>query len=237
MKLEHTIGLAILVPPLVGCGGGSGGTSAAATMLHFSTPVMNSAQTFSVTWVDFVSTSTDSIVQTITGVNPDGSFSYTESLAAGTTLAGNHFRPSSTTADSAGRVLSITYNPGTSSAVTCTFSPHGPGPDFPLTVGATWQSTYAETCTGQMPVTYTQGGSVVDTESITLPAGTFAAIKLQSTISWVFGPGMASEAVTRWLDSASGHPIKTQATYTWGVPAALVQSTDLKKEDSVLTAQ
>ena len=224
---------------LPGCGGGSGNSTApAAAVAAFAAPMVNSAQTFSVTYVDFVSTSTDWIVQTITAVNPDGSFSYTESTAVGTPIVGTHFRPSSATADAQGRVLSVTYYPGSTSAETCSYSPHGPGPDFPLAIGATWQLTYTVTCTGQMPVTYQQTGSVVDAESVMLPAGTFVAVKLQSTISWAFGPGSTgTEAVTRWIDVADGHPVQTQSQYTWTGPASTLPTTALKQEDSVLTAQ
>jgi hypothetical protein len=234
MRFAREIALGAAVVTSAACGGGSRGTAAAA-VARFVAPSPNSAKTSSVTDIDFISTSTNSIVQTITGVNADGSFSFTDTIAPGTTVSGTHFRPSASTADADGHVLSVTYNPGTSNAVTCTYSPHGPGPDFPLIVGATWQLTYTRTCGTQAPVTYMQTGSVVDTETVTVPAGTFASVKLQSTIQWPIGPGSVTEAVTRWVDAASGHPIRTDAQLTWA--GVIVTTTDLKEEDTVLTGQ
>jgi len=63
----------------------------------------------------------------------------------------------------------------------CTYSPHGPGPGYPLTVGATWTVQYTLTCGTETPVAHTQNGNVLDVESVTVPAGTYTALKLQST--------------------------------------------------------
>jgi hypothetical protein len=56
------------------------------------------------------------------------------------------------------------------------------------------------------PVSYTQSGSVVDVEAVTVPVGTFTAIKLQSTVTWT-SPGGATrtQTVTNWRDVATSY--------------------------------
>jgi hypothetical protein len=84
---------------------------------------------------------------------------------------------------------------------TCTYDPNGPGPGYPLTVGNTWTLTYTLTCGTAAPVTYTQTGNVLDVESVTVPAGTYTAIKLQSSIAWTTAGGTTiTETVTNWRD-------------------------------------
>jgi len=51
-------------------------------------------------------------------------------------------------------------------------------------VGKTWPLDYTLTCATTVSVAYTQSGSVVDVESVPVPAGKFMAIKLKTTISW-----------------------------------------------------
>jgi hypothetical protein len=66
---------------------------------------------------------------------------------------------------------------------TCTYDPNGSGPPFPVSVGQTWQLQYTLSCNGSAPITYTQDGTVVDAEPVTVPAGTFNALKFLSTLA------------------------------------------------------
>jgi hypothetical protein len=230
MKTARLLFLGVLSLLLASCGGSPSSTPS----FGFATPTKNSTQAFSVTDIDPVSTSTNVVTQTITGVNSDGSFSFSETIAPGTVASGTHFQPTNSSADGQGHVLAVTFNPGTVSERTCTYSPHGPGPDFPLTVGATWQLTFTETC-GAQTSTYTQSGHIVGTESITVAGGTFTAIKLESTLSLPIGLG-ANASLTRWLDATDGHPIQTIAKFDYGTANTLTTHT-LLSETSVLQNQ
>jgi hypothetical protein len=85
--------------------------------------------------------------------------------------------------------------------VTCTYDPHGSGPDFPVSVGATWTLAYTFACGVQTPVTYSQKGSVVDVESVTVPAGTYSALKLESTLTWTdLAEKTRTQTITNWRD-------------------------------------
>jgi hypothetical protein len=53
----------------------------------------------------------------------------------------------------------------------------------------------------ELSFTYTQNGTVVDLESVTVPAGTFNALKLQSTVTWTNADRTTrQESVTNWRD-------------------------------------
>ena len=57
------------------------------------------------------------------------------------------------------------------------------------------------TCGSNAPIAYTQVGSVVDVESVTVPAGTYTALKLQSTLSWTDSAGTTrSQTITNYRD-------------------------------------
>ena len=70
--------------------------------------------------------------------------------------------------------------------------------------------------------TDTQSGTVVDVESVTVPAGTFTALKLQSTIVWTDNNGTThTQTSTNWLDTTSFHSVKQSSTYVdTGTPPA-----------------
>ena len=225
MKAAQSLYLMSLALGVAGCGGGS---SSGPPSYGFVTPLMNSQRTYAVTDTNPTSTSLNIVIRTVSAVNSDGSFSYSESVQGGT-VNGPNFIPGDYSADSTGRLLSATFNPGTAGAKTCTDSPHGPGPVFPLTVGATWQSTYVVTCGSGTPATYTEMGSVVDTETVTVTAGTFTAVKVRSTISLDICPGIcpgpSTETLTEWLDAANGQPLKAAATYNYGSAETLTTIT------------
>jgi hypothetical protein len=64
---------------------------------------------------------------------------------------------------------------------------------------------------GSAPVSYTQQGSVVDVESVTVPAGTFTALKFQSTITWTDADGTnRTQTITNWRDTATLYTLKQQ---------------------------
>jgi hypothetical protein len=59
------------------------------------------------------------------------------------------------------------------------------------------------------PVSYSQSGPVVDVEAVTVPAGTFVAIKLQSTVTWTGSGGTTrTQTITNWRGLAAAYSVK-----------------------------
>jgi hypothetical protein len=113
-----------------------------------------------------------------------------------------------------GRETGFTYTESDGSPGTCTYSPREGGPQPPLQVGQTWQLDYTEVCNGGAGVSYAQNGTVVDVESVTVPAGTYTALKLQSTTVWTDSAGTThTQTNTNWMDTASWHSVKQTATF------------------------
>jgi carbohydrate-binding DOMON domain-containing protein len=66
------------------------------------------------------------------------------------------------------------------------------------------------------PITYSQMGSVIDVELVTVPAGTFSAIKLQSTLTWTDTLGTTrTQTVTNWRDVATSIWVKEEISYAY----------------------
>jgi hypothetical protein len=73
------------------------------------------------------------------------------------------------------------------------------------------------TCGTAAPVQYTQNGNVLDVESVTGPAGTFTAIKLQSTVTWTTAAGTTiTETVTNWRDIDTLFSVRQNVTRVYG---------------------
>jgi hypothetical protein len=86
-------------------------------------------------------------------------------------------------------------------------------PRFPVRVAQTWTIDYTFACGSESPVTYEQTGSVADVESVTVPGGTFTALKLQSTVTWTDLQGTTrTQTVTNWRDTATSHSVKEDIT-------------------------
>jgi hypothetical protein len=76
-------------------------------------------------------------------------------------------------------------------------------------VGMSWSLGYTYDCNGGAPITYAQSGSVLDVESVTVPAGTFSAIKIQSTLTWTDSQGTTrTQTITNWRDVATSISVK-----------------------------
>ena len=73
------------------------------------------------------------------------------------------------------------------------------------------------TCGTSAPISYTQSGNVLDIESVTVPAGTYTAIKLQSVINWTTAEGATiTETVTNWRDTTTLFSVKQSITRVYG---------------------
>jgi hypothetical protein len=65
-------------------------------------------------------------------------------------------------------------------------------------------------------------GSVADLEAVTVPAGTFSALKLQSTLSWTDLDGTTiTQTVTNWRDVRTMFSVKeiVAIAYSGAIPA------------------
>jgi hypothetical protein len=206
-------GGALAAMTLTGCGGGDGGSLGSGMAYVFVTPVLNSSLAYSETIVDNSNNTIDiSWNATVTAVNGDGSYTVQQlSTTTGSAIVNgtNYAAPDETES----------YNPigqetgytdlSVSPALTCTFDPHGTGPDWPVKVGQTWSLDYTFTCGTAAAIAYTQQGTVVDVESVTVPAGTFTALKLASTVTWTDAQGTTrTQTVTNWRDVATSRSVK-----------------------------
>jgi hypothetical protein len=180
--------------------------------------VLNSTLSYAVTIVDN-SDNTINIdtTSTVTSVGSDGTYVIQTQPTNPTAIVdGTNYAdpPMTQTYNASGQELTNVYTNG--AVFTCTFDPHGVGPDFPVKVGQTWTLDYTYGCNSVAPTPYTQMGSVVDVESVTVPAGTFSAIKLQSTLTWTDTLGATrTQTVTNWRDIATSITVKEEISTTY----------------------
>jgi hypothetical protein len=208
---------------LPGCGGdSSGGSGGGDSTLHaFVTPAVNSQRLYAETISDNQHTAILlSYTETVTAVAADGSYTVVqqdpnnESLVVdGTTY---FIQMETLSINPSGQTTAYTFAAPGGVAITCTYAPNGPGPDFPVAVGITWTLDYTLGCGTQVPIAYVQNGTVVDVESVTVPAGTFTAIKLQSTISWTDALGTTrTQTVMNWRDLLTLVSVKESVTIAY----------------------
>lgn len=227
MNREHLSLAALSILSLTGCGGGSGGPSGASTSYGFVTPKVNSTRAYSETVTDDADNIIDiGFSDTVTAVNPDGTYvvlsedpSHQSVIVDGTDYS---IVTETAQFNSSGQETSYTYVAADGSQVICTYDPHGDGPDFPLSIGATWTLEFTYACGSQAEVTYTQDGTVVDLESVTVPAGTYSTLKLQSTVTWTDLQGITrTQTITNWRDVSTMISVKQQISIAYGaaVPA------------------
>jgi hypothetical protein len=207
VKLLKLVYVALLTTALSGCGDSSGMNAAESQKSYdFVTPTLNVQRLYIQTITDNSNnTINESVSDTVTAVNPDGSYvvmrddpNHDSVTVDGTTYA---ITPETINANYFGQETSYFFMGPKGNQVTCTFDPHGAGPDYPLTVGSSWTATYNFSCGTAPIVVYTQYGKVVDVESVTVPAGTFSTLKLQSTLSWTDAIGTThTQSITNWRD-------------------------------------
>jgi hypothetical protein len=219
MKGRSLVVLCAQVLALSGCGGGSDNDPGSGTAYAFVPPAVNSARTYSETIVDNANnTILIGYTQTVTAVAADGSITEMQQSTTGSSIIvdGTNYAPlteTETYGGSSGQETGYTYTAASGNAVTCTYDPRDGGPDFPLRVAQTWTIDYTFACGSESPVTYEQTGSVVDVESVTVPGGTFTALKLESTVTWTDLQGTTrTQTVTNWRDTATSHSVKEDVT-------------------------
>jgi len=209
-----------------GCGSGSSLSGPSGNEAYsFGTPTVGASGTVAVTIVDN-SGNTINLTQTSTvlSINPDGSFVTLTEEPAGSVIVvdGTTWStpPTTHTLNHFDQELSYFYTSATTGlVVNCAYDPHGLGPDGPLQVGQTWTLTFTAGCGTSTPITYTQTGSIVDVESVTVPAGTYMALKLQSTVTWTATDGGSrTETITNWRATNGLGSVKQEIAYAYGAP-------------------
>ena len=220
MRSSLTMIVAVLAASLSGCGGGSSSDGKSA-LYKFVTPPVKSQRLYAETITDNQHNAILlSYTQTVTAVAADGSYTLVQQAANnqsqvvdGTTYS---LQNETLSVNGSGQTTAYTYAAPGGVPITCTYTPNWPGPDFPVAVGVTWTLDYTFGCDTQAPIAYVQNGTVVDAESITVPAGTFNAIKLQSTISWTDALGtMRTQTVTSWRDVLTLVSVKESVTIAY----------------------
>ena len=204
---------ALIATLLAACGGGTGNDGELSAAYAFSSPALNSVRTYSQTITDNSNNTINlGYTETATAVNADGSYvvlqedpNHESVIVNGTTYG---VTTETVSVNNSGQETSYSYTDSAGSNVTCTFNPHGAGPNYPITVGGTWTLSYSVSCGNSAPVDYVQSGSVVDMESVTVPAGSFQALKLQSTLTWTVGGTTRTQTITNWRDSVTSISVK-----------------------------
>jgi hypothetical protein len=217
------LSLCLVTAGLSACGGGDGGSNdsniaGTGTAYAFVPPVGNSSRVYAETVVDNSNNTINlGYMETVLSLAADGTITEQQQSTTGTgdTVNGTDYSAitETQTYNNFGRETGFTYIESDGSPGSCIYAPYAGGPMPPLTVGQTWQIDYTETCNANPAIHYSQNGTVVDVESVTVPAGTFTALKLQSTVVWTDNNGTThTQTTTNWLDTASFHSVKTSAT-------------------------
>ena len=221
-KSIHAITISIAVSILTACGGSNDSTFNSKTYYYFMTPAVSYMRSYNITSTPNNPNVTTPIItrETVTAVNADGSF--IKQVAPAILVAGAP--PISETLDATGHVTSTTTSnndggPSVATMTICDLAPHQGGAAFPLFVGKTWDFSYTSNCTTKSSTTkstilnnFTDIGSVVGVESVTVPAGTFNTVKLHYTVtntSTVTGASSSIDNITTWLDTKNGYPVKS----------------------------
>jgi hypothetical protein len=215
--------LAALV--LAGCL--SDGDKPPPTTYDFVAPAVNFEREYRQSIVDNENnTINQTFSETVTTVNSDGSYVLLQEDTTGSSpiVDGTTYTIPTETIEvnDESQDTSYTALEANGTVESCAYDPHGPGPGYPLTVGNSWTLTYTLTCGTAAPVEYTQSGNVLDVESVTVPAGTYTAIKLQSTLTWTDANGTTiTETVTNWRDIDTLFSVQQNITrvYSGTLPA------------------
>jgi|SRR5665213_809441 len=206
MKLAAITGVVVLSMLIADCGGGGSDATAAPVTYDFPAPQANSERIYSRVIIDNANNTIDETVDDkVTIVNADGTYvvmeddpTHTSVTFGGTTYS---VLTENVNVNGSGQSTSYSFTAANGNTGTCTYNPHGVGPDFPVTVGTTWSLAYTFACGNNVPVSYMQTGSVVDVETITVPAGTYSTLKLNSTVQWTDANGTThTQTVSNWRD-------------------------------------
>ena len=137
-----------------------------------------------------------------------------------------HFNASTLNFDD-GREASLSDANESGAVQNSTFTAQSGGHPSPWWVGQTFTLATQESCTPGDTFVLTQTGTVAALEQVTVAAGTFSALRLQTTESYTENGQNVTEQVTHWVDPARYFfTIKTSIVFTrtGNVPAHYVTS-------------
>jgi hypothetical protein len=192
----------------------SNGTAPQPSAYPFVPPRTSSIDTYTDTVTDVNGNRVAFQLRSETAVEPDRTYSIAMSSPAVVLGDQRYHRPDQIDIfDASGRLVDtrVTNADGTQS--TCTrvanFTHTGQGGTPGYNLGETWSGSFTVTCNA-LTVTYTQHGEVLAAEPVTVAAGTFDAVKVQTITSWTTQDGDAiTDTSLAWKDPAhSLYPIK-----------------------------
>lgn len=215
-----------------GCGGGGSGISAsapppAAAAYTFAHPTAGAHLVYGDTLIDNLSNTINRTLATdVTALNADGSFATREQDPSGSHVVSgtvdHTFYPTDNTVNAAGQRVAWSVTGAAGNTVSCSVTAGHAGAPSPLTVGQSWSASYTEVCGAGAGIDYTQSGTLMGVETLTVPAGTFSAFKFLSTTAWTVNGRTTTATVTRWRDAsaADSRILKTLAIFTYAGSAA-----------------
>ncbi|WLI89532.1 hypothetical protein Q4S45_23055 [Massilia sp. R2A-15] len=222
----------LLATALSACGGGGGGggggaapatVTVAAASYAYVAPQAGAQLAYADTLVDNLnSTINRNLSSSVTAVGAGGGYTASEvdpshdRIVSG--AVDHTFYPTVYNYDAMGRATSWNVTGAAGVPVQCQVTGAQPaGAPSPLTAGQTWNASYVETCGAGAGIAYSQTGSFVGIETVTVPAGTFNAYKFVSTTTWSANGRTTTEAVTRWRDTAASGSriVKSVAAFSY----------------------
>ncbi len=204
MEYSRIAAAAALTASVAACN--SGGGNPPPSSYHFIAPAVGFERNYRQTIVDNDNnTITETYSLSVTAVNSDGSYVLLQEDTTGSMPIVNgttYSIPTETIeVNNESQETAYTALESDGGVESCTYDPHGPGPGYPLAVATTWTLQYSLTCGTAAAIQYAQDGNVLDVESVTVPAGTYTAIKLQSTLTWTNADGTTiTQTTTNWRD-------------------------------------
>jgi len=211
---------------LAACGGNGDSAPPAPAPLpqtfSYVAPALGASDTWTRTLTDSLGTSVSlQLRQRVTQANADGSevWTYDDPTAVVETHDGLTFRTTPQVDDVApnGNLVDYTNTHLDGTQVTCTYGPATTGTATAnagrvtelaarrgesFSIGQSWTSAYTISCAGQTPVSYRATASVIGYETVTVPAGTFQAVKETVLLTYVDNGITSTSSTTLWRDPA-----------------------------------
>ena len=229
MKSIKIAAIAALGSCLVACGGNgdddasTGPTTppAGTTTYPTVTPKVGATESFVTTRVDNSNNTVNgTYTERVASANADGSYAIQTNDPTGSvvTVDGITYRynPTLSNYDTDAHLASEAITLANGSTQNCAYTTvSGEFSPYPSWVGQGWAATRQESCTPGTVETIVESGSVQALESVTVPAGTFTALKSTSVQTWTDANGQnITETTVHWSDPAySLFTIKTIVTY------------------------
>ena len=225
-KMTTLAALAAACASMAACGGNGDSTPPAPPpqqqTFSYVAPALGTTDTWTRVLTDSLGTTvTLQLRQRVTQANADGSevWTYDDPTGIVEVHDGLTFRttPQVDDVSPGGSVTDYTNTHVDGTQVTCTYGPATTGTATAnagrvtelaarrgesFSIGQTWTSTYAISCVGQTPITYRATASVIGYETVTVPAGTFQAVKETVQLTYDDNGSASTANTTMWRDPA-----------------------------------